>query len=210
MPLNWRTSTLSRRARADPPATGRAQGGVAPWTWASWSRTCRRRSTSTTRWKGNRLPGVSSRWPAPSHAPSAPRSPGARVATSWSARAGRPAPSPSFSRGGDDGTPRRGRRWRGADHLGDRGAPAGQPRCPGTANPARPEVRVRPVCDQCYACTELCPRRLLGHAIEPHKLMRRAGKVLSAPGEEDHIALYCCECGACSLVACPVRITPAG
>lgn len=75
--------------------------------------------------------------------------------------------------------------------------------------PLEREVRVSAsVCDQCYTCTELCPRHLLGHAIEPHKLMRRAGRVLSTPGEEDHIAFYCCECGVCSLVACPVRITP--
>lgn len=64
------------------------------------------------------------------------------------------------------------------------------------------------VCDQCYTCTELCPRHLLGHAIEPHLLMRRAGEVLENPAERDHIALYCCECGICSLIACPVRITP--
>ncbi|MBN2433398.1 MAG: SLBB domain-containing protein [Acidobacteria bacterium] len=64
------------------------------------------------------------------------------------------------------------------------------------------------VCDQCYACTEMCPRRLIGHEIEPHLLMRRAGTVLHTPGERDHIAHYCCECGICSLIACPVKITP--
>jgi len=64
------------------------------------------------------------------------------------------------------------------------------------------------VCDQCYACTEMCPRKLIGHEIEPHRLMRRAGTVLQAPDQQDHIAHYCCECGICSLIACPVKITP--
>ena len=30
-------------------------------------------------------------------------------------------------------------------------------------------------CDQCNFCTELCPRYLLGHPIEPHKNMRNSG-----------------------------------
>ncbi|MBI4863398.1 MAG: SLBB domain-containing protein, partial [Candidatus Riflebacteria bacterium] len=30
----------------------------------------------------------------------------------------------------------------------------------------------RSACDQCSFCTELCPRYLLGHPIEPHKAMR--------------------------------------
>ncbi len=64
------------------------------------------------------------------------------------------------------------------------------------------------VCDQCYTCTALCPRRLLGHAIEPHLLMRRAAAVLEQPEDRDHIAVYCCECGVCALLACPLRITP--
>jgi Na+-translocating ferredoxin:NAD+ oxidoreductase RnfC subunit len=71
------------------------------------------------------------------------------------------------------------------------------------------EARVsKSVCDQCFTCTELCPRYLLGHDIQPHLLMRRAETVLERPGEADHIAWYCCECGVCSLIACPVRITP--
>jgi Na+-translocating ferredoxin:NAD+ oxidoreductase RnfC subunit len=64
------------------------------------------------------------------------------------------------------------------------------------------------VCDQCFTCTELCPRYLLGHDIQPHLLMRRAPQVLERPADGDHIAWYCCECGVCSLIACPLRITP--
>lgn len=64
------------------------------------------------------------------------------------------------------------------------------------------------VCDQCFACTELCPRYLLGHDIFPHQLMRRAESILAEPLEIDHIARYCCECGVCSLIACPLKISP--
>jgi len=64
------------------------------------------------------------------------------------------------------------------------------------------------VCDQCYACTELCPRHLIGHDIEPHLLMRRARDVLENSRQTDHIVHYCSECGICSLIACPLKITP--
>ncbi len=62
-------------------------------------------------------------------------------------------------------------------------------------------------CDQCSFCTELCPRYLLGHPIEPHKAMR--GLVFTSrgttmvPGTE-----FCCECNLCSLYACPEGLDP--
>lgn len=64
------------------------------------------------------------------------------------------------------------------------------------------------VCDQCFACTETCPRHLLGHDIQPHLIMRRARAVLRDGAEPPETARFCCECGVCSLVACPLRITP--
>ncbi len=87
--------------------------------------------------------------------------------------------------------------------------PADNPAVMERRTPLDREIRVSAsVCDQCYACTELCPRHLIGHEIEPHLLMRRARAIMEDPRERDHIAHYCCECGICSLVACPVRITP--
>lgn len=64
------------------------------------------------------------------------------------------------------------------------------------------------VCDQCYACTELCPRQHLGHAIEPHRIMRAVsyGFGTIEPGMSN--PAYCCECGICSLYACPMGIFP--
>lgn len=62
-------------------------------------------------------------------------------------------------------------------------------------------------CDQCTFCTELCPRFLLGHPIEPHKAMRalsfsREGAPMVAGTE------FCCECNLCTLYACPEDLDP--
>jgi Na+-translocating ferredoxin:NAD+ oxidoreductase RnfC subunit len=65
----------------------------------------------------------------------------------------------------------------------------------------------RSACDQCYHCTELCPRYLLGHPIEPHRAMRTLGfsenKVEQALGSQ-----FCCECNLCTLLACPENLDP--
>ncbi|MDR1923018.1 MAG: SLBB domain-containing protein [Planctomycetaceae bacterium] len=69
-------------------------------------------------------------------------------------------------------------------------------------------VRVgRAACDQCCFCTELCPRNLLGHPIEPHRAMRSLGFSLAAksdvPGTQ-----FCCECNLCSYCSCPEGLDP--
>jgi Na+-translocating ferredoxin:NAD+ oxidoreductase RnfC subunit len=63
-------------------------------------------------------------------------------------------------------------------------------------------------CDQCSYCTELCPRYLLGHDIEPHKVMR--GLLFDLEGEDtwNHWGTLCCECGLCTLLACPEDLFP--
>ena len=74
-------------------------------------------------------------------------------------------------------------------------------------SPAAVDRIGRSACDQCSFCTELCPRYLLGHPIEPHKAMRALG---FAPNKEAWIAgsLYCCECNLCSLYSCPEDLDP--
>ncbi|MBN2135053.1 MAG: SLBB domain-containing protein [Acidobacteria bacterium] len=66
----------------------------------------------------------------------------------------------------------------------------------------------RSVCDQCYTCSEYCPRLKLGHNIQPHKIMR----MISFNLEHSHLSTssvnYCCSCGLCSLYACPLGISP--
>ncbi len=65
----------------------------------------------------------------------------------------------------------------------------------------------RSSCDQCSFCTELCPRWLLGHPIEPHKAMRSLG--FNLVGEANVIGTaFCCECNLCSLYACPEDLDP--
>ena len=67
--------------------------------------------------------------------------------------------------------------------------------------------RAASVCCQCTFCTELCPRHLLGHDIEPHKIMR----TVALPGsnvEDIAGAMYCCECGLCGMYVCPMRLSP--
>jgi len=62
-------------------------------------------------------------------------------------------------------------------------------------------------CDQCSFCTELCPRYLLGHPIEPHKAMRSL--VYSQNGEANVIGTqFCCECNLCSMISCPEDLDP--
>ncbi len=62
-------------------------------------------------------------------------------------------------------------------------------------------------CDQCSFCTELCPRYLLGHPIEPHKAMRSLG--FSQAGQANVLGtLFCCECNLCSLYSCPEDLDP--
>jgi Na+-translocating ferredoxin:NAD+ oxidoreductase RnfC subunit len=62
-------------------------------------------------------------------------------------------------------------------------------------------------CDQCSFCTELCPRWLLGHPIEPHAAMRSLG--FNQMGEANVAgAQFCCECNLCSLYSCPEDLDP--
>lgn len=65
----------------------------------------------------------------------------------------------------------------------------------------------RSACDQCSFCTQLCPRYLLGHPVEPHKMMRHIA--MSAPGTPPpESARYCCGCQLCSLWSCPEDLDP--
>jgi Na+-translocating ferredoxin:NAD+ oxidoreductase RnfC subunit len=65
----------------------------------------------------------------------------------------------------------------------------------------------RSACDQCSFCTELCPRWLLGHPIEPHRAMRSLQ--FNLIGEANVIGTqFCCECNLCSLYSCPEDLDP--
>ena len=67
--------------------------------------------------------------------------------------------------------------------------------------------RAATACIQCRYCTDLCPRYLVGHSFETHKVMRAFGG-----GEDVAVgamqAMLCCECGVCELFSCPMRLSP--
>lgn len=60
-------------------------------------------------------------------------------------------------------------------------------------------------CDQCTHCTEMCPRNLLGHPVEPHKAMRSLlfGADALVPGTQ-----FCSGCNLCSYCSCPEGLDP--
>ncbi len=64
------------------------------------------------------------------------------------------------------------------------------------------------VCCQCMYCTELCPRYLLGHHLEPHKIMRQISLGLEEPQTPILNAVFCSECGLCEVYACVMELSP--
>ncbi len=76
-----------------------------------------------------------------------------------------------------------------------------------------PEIDVKKAswaCDQCRYCTDYCPRYLIGHAIEPHVIMRTVGQQgwENIPPRDLARAYLCCQCGVCGMFACPTSLCP--
>lgn len=68
--------------------------------------------------------------------------------------------------------------------------------------------RAKSVCCNCLACTEACPRNLLGHSLEPHRIMQAIGRGQVNESEVLSHALLCSECGACDTFACTMGLSP--
>ncbi|MEJ2746248.1 MAG: 4Fe-4S dicluster domain-containing protein, partial [bacterium] len=68
----------------------------------------------------------------------------------------------------------------------------------------------RSACEGCRFCTDLCPRFLLGHGLEPHSIM--GAVAYQAVEEIDPLviaqAYLCCQCGLCGMYACPTMLSP--
>lgn len=75
-------------------------------------------------------------------------------------------------------------------------------------DPVRLRNITRLACCQCSRCTDMCPRFLLGHSLNPHKIMRQLGSNAPAAREIQKDALICSECGVCEKYACPMMISP--
>lgn len=72
--------------------------------------------------------------------------------------------------------------------------------------------RAKSACIQCSFCTQLCPRALLGHPLEPHRIMRKLSSCRDLTEILDdrdvRNAALCCECGICEVYACPMGLQP--
>ncbi|MEW5692361.1 MAG: 4Fe-4S dicluster domain-containing protein [Candidatus Hydrogenedentota bacterium] len=62
-------------------------------------------------------------------------------------------------------------------------------------------------CCQCTFCTSICPRNLIGHSIEPHKIMRGISFGVNTAVKDATLAFLCCECQLCYF-ACPMNLAP--
>ncbi len=63
-------------------------------------------------------------------------------------------------------------------------------------------------CCQCEMCTDLCPRNLLGHPIEPHLFMRAATSGTTQDVGPFLDTFFCCSCGLCEMYSCNQGLSP--
>jgi Na+-translocating ferredoxin:NAD+ oxidoreductase RnfC subunit len=68
----------------------------------------------------------------------------------------------------------------------------------------------RSACEGCRFCTDMCPRFLIGHKLEPHAIMgaiayQRVDEIDPAIVAQ---AYLCCQCGLCGMYACPTMLSP--
>lgn len=75
-------------------------------------------------------------------------------------------------------------------------------------NPQQQLKRVQSACDGCRMCTDLCPRFLLGHPLEPHLSVQALAQQQVDAGQYFTSALLCCLCGVCDTIACPCNLSP--
>jgi len=76
-----------------------------------------------------------------------------------------------------------------------------------TVTPEQARRINRASCEQCRMCTDMCPRYLIGHNMQPHMMMRAlAYKLDSVEGQKT--AMLCCQCNLCELFSCPAGLYP--
>lgn len=67
--------------------------------------------------------------------------------------------------------------------------------------------RASAVCCHCMACTDVCPRHMLGHRLQPHRIMQAIGN-RQYTAETVAAAFLCSECGACDSYGCTMGLSP--
>ena len=75
-------------------------------------------------------------------------------------------------------------------------------------NPKVSLKRAMSACCQCKMCTDLCPRNLLGHPIEPHKFMRNISSGVANDVEPYLGTFFCSGCGLCEMYSCFQGLNP--
>jgi len=68
--------------------------------------------------------------------------------------------------------------------------------------------KARSLCIRCNLCTDTCPRYLLGHDLEPAKIMRAIAWGLENNAQVLTNAFLCVECGVCSYYGCCMGLDP--
>lgn len=68
--------------------------------------------------------------------------------------------------------------------------------------------RAAAACIQCRMCSDMCPRQLIGHPFETHRVMRAFGSGAELKEENGKLALMCCDCGLCEHFSCPMGLSP--
>lgn len=68
--------------------------------------------------------------------------------------------------------------------------------------------RAMAACCQCQMCTDLCPRHLLGHPIEPHAFMRSASSGVTRDVTPYINTMFCSQCGLCEMFSCFQNLAP--
>ncbi len=66
--------------------------------------------------------------------------------------------------------------------------------------------RAMAACCQCTYCTDLCPRHLLGHPINPAQFMLNASHTMEKAPYLD--AAFCSGCGLCEMYSCGQGLSP--
>lgn len=68
--------------------------------------------------------------------------------------------------------------------------------------------QAKAVCCNCRACTDVCPRHLLGHSLQPHRIMQALGRGQLSETDIVTTAFLCSECGACDTYGCTMGLSP--
>ncbi len=68
--------------------------------------------------------------------------------------------------------------------------------------------RASAACCNCTMCSDMCPRNLLGYAIDVHKTLRAASHSEVSNSEAFLQSALCCGCGVCTVIACQQDLDP--